>query len=97
MPQPSPSPCPALALTPAPTLPQVKRGGYVHNMFGCIGGLPVTVETPDFPHTIVADMDLADSKVLTLTLTRTLTPTPTLTLTRATSAGSTSSSSSRRA
>jgi len=70
-------------------------------MFGCIGGLPVTVETPDFPHTIVADMDLADSKVLTLTLTRTRTltptPTPTLPLTRATSAGSTSSSSSRRA
>ena len=47
---------------PPPTLPQVKRGGYVHNMFNCLGGLPCTVETPDFPHTVVADMDLADSK-----------------------------------
>uniref|UniRef100_A0A7S0HBN0 Uncharacterized protein n=1 Tax=Phaeocystis antarctica TaxID=33657 RepID=A0A7S0HBN0_9EUKA len=43
-------------------MPVVKRGGYVHNMFSCLGGLPCTVETPDFPHTIVADMDLADSK-----------------------------------
>merc|ERR1712008_430336 len=40
----------------------VKRGGYVHNMFSCLGGLPCTAETPDFPHTTVADMDLADSK-----------------------------------
>ena len=43
-------------------IPVIKRGGYVHNMFYSIGGLPCIVETPDFPHTLVADMDLADAK-----------------------------------
>ena len=51
-----PTPCTSPLAWPSrspqpPAPPQVKRGGYVHNMFSLLGGLPVTVATPDSnPH-----------------------------------------------